>query len=97
MAEKINREIAEKIANLANLQLAENEIENTKEDIAKLLEHIDKLKELDTKNVEPMYQIFLENNRFREDKVTNKDNRENMLKNAPDKEGQSFVVPNTFN
>lgn len=50
-----------------------------------MLDYIDKLNELDTEGVEPLSHVFPVHNVFREDEVTNGDDRENMLKNAPQK------------
>ena len=56
----------------------------------------EKLDELDTSEVEPMSHIFQDENVFREDVVTNGDNKEAMLANAPKaKEGQ-YQVPKTI-
>ena len=57
---------------------------------------VEKLDELDTSEVEPMSHIFQDENVFREDVVTNGDNKEAMLANAPKaKEGQ-YQVPKTI-
>ena len=54
------------------------------------------LDELDTDGVEPLSHIFGDQNVFREDVVTNGDNKEAMLANAPKaKEGQ-YQVPKTI-
>ena len=45
-----------------------------------MLDYVDKLNELDTTGVEPMSHVFPVHNVFREDVVTNGDDRENMLK-----------------
>ena len=45
-----------------------------------MLDYIDKLNELDTEGVEPLSHVFPVHNVFREDEVTNGDDRENMLK-----------------
>ena len=50
---------------------------------------------LDTSGVEPMSHVFPVNNVFREDVVTNGDDRENILKNAPEERDGAFVVPKT--
>ena len=39
---------------------------------------------------------FPVNNVFREDVVVNGDDRENILKNAPEQKDGAFVVPKTF-
>ena len=57
---------------------------------------VEKLDELDTDGVEPLSHIFGDQNVFREDVVTNGDNKEAMLANAPKaKEGQ-YQVPKTI-
>ena len=62
----------------------------------KICRNVDKLDELDTSSVEPMSHIFGDQNVFREDEVTNGDNSEAMLANAPKaKEGQ-YQVPKTI-
>ena len=62
----------------------------------KMLDYVEKLDELDTSEVEPMSHIFQDENVFREDVVTNGDNKEAMLANAPKaKEGQ-YQVPKTI-
>ena len=60
-----------------------------------MLDYIDKLNELDTTGVEPMSHVFPVHNVFREDVVTNGDDSENMLKNAPAKKDGAFMVPKT--
>ena len=61
-----------------------------------MLDYIDKLGELDTRGVEPMSHVFPVNNVFREDVVTNGDEREAILKNAPEEKNGMFAVPRTF-
>ena len=60
-----------------------------------MLDYIDKLNELDTTGVEPMSHVFPVKNVFREDVVVNGDDRENILKNAPEEKDGSFMVPKT--
>ena len=66
------------------------------EDMANMLDYIDTLNELDTSGVEPMSHVFPVNNVFREDVVTNGDDREEILANAPEAKEGAFVVPKTF-
>ncbi len=60
-----------------------------------MLDYIDTLNELDTTGIEPMSHVFPVQNVFREDVVVNGDDRENILKNAPEEKDGSFVVPKT--
>ena len=96
MANVISDETIDYVGILAKLELSEEEKEKAKKDIESMLDYIDKLNELDTEGVEPMSHVFRVNNVFREDVVTNSDDRENILKNAPDEQDGMFNVPKTF-
>lgn len=95
MANIISDETIEYVGILAKLELNEEEKEQAKKDIGRMLDYIDKLNELDTSEVEPMSHVFPVNNVFREDVVTNGDDREMILKNAPAEKEGSFKVPKT--
>lgn len=95
MKNVISDETIEYVGILAKLELSEEDKENAKRDMGNMLDYIDKLNELDTEGVEPMSHIFPVNNVFREDIVTNKDDSDNILKNAPQKKNGSFMVPKT--
>ncbi len=95
MANIISDETIEYVGILAKLELTEAEKEQAKKDMGSMLDYIDKLNELDTAGIEPMSHVFPVNNVFREDVVTNGDDRENMLKNAPREKDGSYMVPRT--
>lgn len=96
MANIISDETIEYVGILAKLELSDEEKEQAKSDMGKMLDYIDKLGELDTADVEPMSHVFPVENVFREDMVTNGDERERLLSNAPEKKDGMFVVPKTF-
>ena len=96
MANIIADETIEYVGILAKLELSEEEKEQAKKDMANMLDYIDTLNELDTSGVEPMSHVFPVNNVFREDVVTNEDDREEILANAPEAKDGAFVVPKTF-
>ena len=95
MANIISDETMEYVGILAKLELSEEEKEQAKKDMETMLDYIDQLNELDTTGVEPMSHVFPVHNVFREDVVTNGDDRENMLKNAPEQKEGSYKVPKT--
>ncbi len=95
MANIISDETIEYVGILAKLDLSDEEKEKAKKDMGSMLDYIDKLNELDTSGVEPMSHVFPVNNVFREDVVINGDDRDNILKNAPEEKDGSFVVPKT--
>ncbi|MCG4698409.1 Asp-tRNA(Asn)/Glu-tRNA(Gln) amidotransferase subunit GatC [Anaerobutyricum soehngenii] len=96
MANIISDKTIEYVGILAKLELSEEEKEQAKKDMANMLDYIDTLNELDTSGVEPMSHVFPVNNVFREDVVTNEDDREEILANAPEAKDGAFVVPKTF-
>lgn len=96
MANVISDETIEYVGILAKLELDDTEKEQAKKDLAEMLDYIDELSELDTSSVEPMSHVHPNSNAFREDVVTNGDDRENILKNAPEEKDGAFVVPKTF-
>lgn len=96
MANVISDETIEYVGILAKLELSEEEKEQAKKDMGSMLDYIDKLNELDTEGVEPMSHVFPVNNVFREDVITNADDREQMLANAPQKKEGTYMVPKTF-
>ena len=81
---------------LAKLELTDEEKEAAKKSMGEMLDYIDKLNELDTTGVEPMSHVFQVQNVFREDVVTNGDESEKTLQNAPGVKDNMFVVPRTF-
>ncbi|MCR4849662.1 MAG: Asp-tRNA(Asn)/Glu-tRNA(Gln) amidotransferase subunit GatC [Lachnospiraceae bacterium] len=96
MANIISDETIEYVGILAKLELNEAQKERAKKDMADMLDYIDKLGELDTDGIEPMSHVFDVKNVWREDVVTNTDDRENIIKNAPGEKNGMFEVPKTF-
>ncbi len=88
----VDREWVLKIAYLARLKLREEEIELFQKQLGDILAFIDKLKELDTENVEPYIQEFKETP-MRDDDLRPSLDREKALMNAPEREDGFFVVP----
>lgn len=95
MANVISDETIEYVGILAKLELSDEDKENAKKDMASMLDYIDKLGELDTDGIEPMSHIFPVQNVMREDVVTNGDGSDDTLKNAPESNGEAFIVPKT--
>ena len=96
MAKIIDDETIENVCILAKLSLGEEAKAKAKQDMQKMLDYVEKLDELDTDGVEPLSHIFGDEIVFRDDVVTNGDNKEAMLANAPkEKEGQ-YQVPKTI-
>ena len=54
---KIAEQDVQRVAELANLALTDEEVTRMARDLDGILSHIEKLNELDTTNVEPMAQV----------------------------------------
>ncbi len=93
---QITDETIEYVGILAKLELSDEEKERAKKDMNEMLDYVGKLSELDTDNVEAMSHTFPVSNVMREDVVVNGDDKENMLKNAPEKNEDAYIVPETF-
>ncbi len=96
MANIIDDETIEYVGILAKLELSDEEKEEAKKDMGRMLDYIDQLNELDTSGVEPMSHVFSMRNVFREDIVTNGDGSGEALANAPERKDDMYVVPKTF-
>ncbi len=95
MANVISDEVIDYVGILAKLELSPEEKEAAKKDMGRMLDYIDKLNELDTSDVEPMSHVVPVHTVFREDVVTNGDDREQMLANAPEAKEWQYQVPRT--
>ena len=96
MAKIIDDETIENVCILAKLSLGEEAKAKAKQDMQKMLDYVEKLDELDTDGVEPLSHIFGDENVFRDDVVTNGDNKEAMLANAPKEIEGQYQVPKTI-
>ena len=57
------------IAKLARLKLSDDEVEKFSKELTSILQYVDMLQEVDTKNVEPTAQVTGQSNVFREDAI----------------------------
>jgi aspartyl-tRNA(Asn)/glutamyl-tRNA(Gln) amidotransferase subunit C len=94
---KITREDVLRVAELAYLDLSEDELEKYRRQIDEILDYIGKLNELDTSGVEPMAQVLADDQAadvtMREDLVVPSAVAEDVLRQAPDPEPPYFRVP----
>ena len=95
MANIISDETIDYVGILAKLVLSPEEKEAAKKDMARMLDYIDRLNELDTEGIEPMSHLFPVQNVFREDEVANGDGSKDTLQNAPGQKDSMFKVPMT--
>jgi len=83
----------EYVAKLARIILNSEEIKKFTPQLSKILDYINKLNELGTEDILPTTHVIDLKNVFREDKVKNSLDRDDVLSNAPDRESGYFKVP----
>lgn len=89
----VDNNTVDKIAELAKLKFDDTAKEEIKADLNKMLDFVDKLNELDTKNVDPLIYMLDEEQVLRKDEVKGQVSQQDALKNAPDKDSDYFKVP----
>lgn len=89
----IKREDVEYLSKLARIELKEEEKIRFEEELEKILEYVSKLNEVNTENIIPTYHVLPLKNIFREDIPDKSTPKEEILKNAPDRDENFFRVP----
>jgi|GEM_PF-72814 len=90
---EVNNELIDELAHLARLHFDDEEKEEIKKDLQKMIGFVDKLNELDLDSVEPLLHLSSEVNVLREDEVKGCISREDGFRNAPMHDGKFFKVP----
>jgi aspartyl-tRNA(Asn)/glutamyl-tRNA(Gln) amidotransferase subunit C len=81
------------VARLARLELTDEERARLREQLGAILEHAAKVGEVATADVPPTASAIPRANVLRPDEVTSSLSVEDVLANAPDREGDLFKVP----
>ena len=87
------------VADLAHLELTDEEVKKYLPQLESILQYVDKLNELDTTAVEPMAQVTYpgsENAALRADGTRKCFTQEEALANAPEQGAGSFKVPSVI-
>ena len=90
----ISKEKVKHIAKLARLALSEKEIENYQKELSKILEYIEKLKEVDVSGIEPVFHPLKIKNVMREDVEAKKEINQikKLIELMPEKKGGYLKV-----
>jgi aspartyl-tRNA(Asn)/glutamyl-tRNA(Gln) amidotransferase subunit C len=88
----------QKIANLARIEISDDEAEKYSSELSDILGFVEKLNEADTAGVEPIAHITGAKNVMREDKIIeySKETKENIIKNFPEKKDRFNKVRAVF-
>ncbi len=81
------------ISKLSRISLDNEKAKKLEDDLNSIFSFIEKLNELDTKNVEPLASIAETTLKLRKDEIKSTNIRDQILKNSPEKNKDFFVVP----
>ncbi|MBR3157072.1 Asp-tRNA(Asn)/Glu-tRNA(Gln) amidotransferase subunit GatC [Candidatus Saccharibacteria bacterium] len=91
---EIKCEDVKHLADLSNFSLPDKEIVALQNDLQDIIKYISQLDELDTKNVEPTYQVFEMENVWREDEILPQEaDREALLALTKEEKDHQIKVP----
>ena len=82
-----------RIAHLARIAVAEDEVEHLRRELNAILAFVEQLSEVDVEGVEPMTSVIPMEMKKRPDEVTDGGIPDDILKNAPAAQDGFFVVP----
>ena len=89
----VDKNVVKKISRLARIYVSEERSEMFSVDIGNILNWIEQLKEVNTDGVEPLSGVNEHPLAWRDDTVNDGEITDKVLKNAPEKAGEFFVVP----
>ena len=89
----VDRDTVRRIATLARIRVEEDELEPLSRELSSILNWIEQLNEVDTTDVAPMTSVEDLPMKKRDDVVTDGYCVEDVLANAPEREGNFFAVP----
>jgi aspartyl-tRNA(Asn)/glutamyl-tRNA(Gln) amidotransferase subunit C len=93
MGAVIDRDQVLHVAKLARLELSNDEVDQMATELSGILEHVDRISELDLEGVEPTSHVVELENVLRADEPTPSLERDAALANAPDPADGAFRVP----
>ena len=80
------------ISKLSRISIDDKKAKKLSDDLNSIFKFIEKLNQLDTKEVEPLTSIAKTNLKLRKDEIKSKNIREDILKNSPEDNKDFFVV-----
>ena len=89
----IDREQVLHVARLARLRLSDEEVERMAGELSGILDHVERISELDLDGVDPTSHVIALENVLRPDEPRPSWNRDEVLEPAPDPAAGAFRVP----
>jgi aspartyl-tRNA(Asn)/glutamyl-tRNA(Gln) amidotransferase subunit C len=89
----VDADTVRRIAHLARIAVAEDEVEHLKGELNAILAFVEQLSEVNVEGVEPMTSVTPMEMKKRADEVTDGGIADDIVRNAPATEGHFFLVP----
>ena len=89
----VDTETVRRVAHLARMAVAEDEIEGLGRELNAMLAFVEQLADIDVTGVEPMTSVTPMAMKMRQDEVNDGNIADAVLANAPERENHFFVVP----
>ncbi|MFZ0103927.1 MAG: Asp-tRNA(Asn)/Glu-tRNA(Gln) amidotransferase subunit GatC [Pseudolabrys sp.] len=89
----VDADTVRRIAHLARIAVAEDEVEHLKDELNAMLAFVEQLAEVKVDGVEPMTSVTPMTMKKRADAVTDGGIAEDIVRNAPSSDDNYFVVP----
>mgnify|MGYP005630797275 FL=1 len=89
----IDKNQVKKVAKLSRISLEDNKIDSLSRDLDSILTFVEKLNELDTKEIKTLKSIADKTLEARNDIVDDGKIKDDILKNSPEKNEDFFIVP----
>jgi aspartyl-tRNA(Asn)/glutamyl-tRNA(Gln) amidotransferase subunit C len=89
----VDTETVRRVAHLARMAVAEDEIEGLGRELNAILAFVEQLADIDVTGVDPMTSVTPMAMKMRQDVVNDGGNADAVLANAPEREDHFFVVP----
>ena len=89
----IEKNQVKKVAKLSRISLDESKVESLSKDLNSIINFVEQLNKLDTKDTKPLSSVIDKTLKPRNDKVNDGKMKEEILKNSPNKNEDFFIVP----
>jgi len=93
VSNEIDAATVRRIAHLARVAVADDEVEHLRGEINAILSFVEQLAEVNVEGVEPMTSVMPMVMKKRVDVVNDGENADAVLRNAPNTDGKYFLVP----
>lgn len=89
----VDKDTVKRVARLARIAVSDADAEALQTDLNAILGFVEQLNEVDIEGVEPMTSVIGMTLKMRSDTITDGDQAEDIVANAPVSDAQFFVVP----